>query len=269
MSALAPLFAFPVVVWTVFVAISLVYWLFVMSGLVHLGEGVDGGAEGLGEGLGEGIGGGVGDGATGAIKGALEGAAGGGGPDVELHADADGDLDLDGDVDAGHAEAHGAGPHALLAAFRMRDVPVTVQFTLISFFAWVASFVALWALGRTGHDPSLLVRCLVTFLAAPAVALPLAKLAARPLAPLLVTKHAKSARDLIGKTCTIRTGEATETFGEAVVKDTGADLVLRVRVEGSALRRGEEGLIVGWDEEREEYIVESMDEAMGRPKKRG
>lgn len=251
MSALAPLFAFPVVVWTVLVAISLVYWLFVMSGLVHLGEGVDGGAEG------------VGDGATGAIKGALEGAAGGGGPDVDLHADVDGQLD----VDAAHAEADGAGPHALLAAFRMRDVPVTVQFTLISFFAWAASFVAIWGLGRVGHAPSLLVRCLLAFLAAPAVALPLAKLAARPLAPLLLTKNAKTSRDLIGKTCTIRTGEANATFGEAVVKDTGADLVLRVRVEGGALHRGDEGLIVGWDDEREEYIVESMDEAMGRGKK--
>ena len=39
MNALAPLIHFPTAVWTVLVAISVVYWLFVMSGLVHLGEG--------------------------------------------------------------------------------------------------------------------------------------------------------------------------------------------------------------------------------------
>ncbi len=247
MSALAPLLAFPVVAWTVLVAISLVYWLFVMSGLVHLGEGMDGGAEGLGA----------------------------GGTDVDLHADAHVDAGADGadgaDAADGADGADGPGHHAahgLLTVFRMRDVPITVQFTLIAFFAWVVSFVATWAMHRAGHDPTLLVRCLIAFVGAPLVAMPLAKVAARPLAPLLTTRHAKSSRDLIGKTCTIRTGEANETFGEAVVKDTGADLVLRVRVEGGALRRGEEGLIVGWDEEREEYLVQSMDEALGRGKPR-
>lgn len=251
MSALAPLFAFPVAVWTVLVAISLVYWLFVMSGLVHLGEGVDGGAEGASEGT------------AGAIKGALEGAAGGHGPDVDL----DGNVDLDGpdaDVDGG---GEGGSTHGFLAAFRMRDVPVTVSFSLVSFFSWALCLVANFVAHRAAYEPGLLVKCLVCFVAAPLFALPLASLATRPLAPLLTTKKAKSSKDLIGKTCTIRTGEANATFGEALVKDTGADLVLRVRVEGEALKRGEEGLIVGWDEEREEYIVESMDEAMGRRKR--
>ena len=253
MSALAPLLAFPVAVWTVLVAISLVYWLFVMSGLVHLGEGVDGGADGAAEG------------ASGAIKGALDGAAGGHGPEV------DGDLDVDaGGEGAGGADGPGAshGPfHGLLAAFRMRDVPITVSFSVLSFFAWISCLLAAWISGRAGYDPGVLVRCAFAFVVAPTLALPLAKLATKPLAPLLLTKRAKSAKDLIGKTCTIRTGQADEKFGEAVVKDTGADLVLRVRVEGSALKRGEEGLIVGFDEEREEYLVASMDEAMGRPER--
>jgi hypothetical protein len=248
MTALAPLLAFPVAVWTVLVAISLVYWLFVMSGLVHLGEGVDGGAEGASEGT------------AGAIKGALEGAAGGHGPDI------DGDVDLDGpeaDVDAGE----GGPAHGFLAAFRMRDVPITVSFSLVAFFSWALCLVANFAAHRAAYEPGMLVKCLLCFVAAPLFALPIASLVTRPLAPLLTTRKAKSSKDLIGKTCTIRTGEANATFGEALVKDTGADLVLRVRVEGDALKRGEEGLIVGWDEQRGEYIVESMDEAMGRRKR--
>ncbi|MFO0639346.1 MAG: DUF1449 family protein [Polyangiaceae bacterium] len=244
---MSALLVFPTAVWTVLVAISLVYWIFVMSGLVHLGEGVDGGADGAAEGT------------AGAIKGALEG-AGGHGPELDADADIDGpdaDLDVDGD----------GGPlHGFLAAFRMRDVPVTVSFSLVSFFAWVACLVGFWGASKAGVELATWVKAVLAFGVAPLLAWPLAKLATLPLAPLLTTKKAKSAKDLVGKTCTIRTGTADHAFGEAVVKDTGADLVLRVRVEGGALKRGEEGLIVGFDEEREEYVVASMDEAMGRRK---
>jgi hypothetical protein len=258
LSALSPFFAFPVAVWTVLVAISLVYWLFVMSGLVHLGEGVDGGADGAAEG------------ASGAIKGALEGAAGGhhvdvGGGDVDMDVDAGGDA---GGHEGAGAEGHGeaGSAHGFMGLFRMRNVPITVSFTLVAFFSWVLSFVALWGAGRLDYAPNLVVKCLVTFLAAPIFALPLAKLVTAPLAPLLTPRQAKRSRDLIGKTCTIRTGEANAGFGEALVKDTGADLVLRVRVDVGAMKRGDEGLIVAFDEEREEYVVEPMDDALGRRK---
>jgi len=248
MSALAALLAFPTVVWSVLLAISLVYWLFVMSGLVHLGEGADGAADG------------VADGASSAVKGAFEGAgheAAGDAPDADVDA---GDADVDMDVDG--PEAHGP-LHGFLGLFRMRDVPVTVSFSLVVFFAWVACLVFTAVAAKVGLEAPLAVRALVGLVAAPLFALPLAKLATRPIAPLLTVKKAKSSKDLIGKTCTIRTGKADATFGEAVVKDTGADLVLRVRVDTGSLSRGEEGLIVGFDEEREEYIVASMDEAMG------
>lgn len=247
MSTLSPFFAFPVAVWTVLVGISLVYWLFVMSGLVHLGEGVDGGTDG-------------------AIKGALEGAAGGHDVDVGgAHAGADIHADVHADAGGG-AEGHGeiGSAHGFMALFRMRNVPVTVSSSLVAFFSWVLSFVALWGANRLDYAPNVLVKCLVAFVAAPLFAFPLAKLTTAPLAPLLTPRQAKRSRDLIGKVCTIRTGEANAGFGEAFVKDTGADLVLRVRVDVGAMKRGEEGLIVSFDEEREEYVVEPMDEAMGR-----
>ena len=251
MIALAALFSFPTAIWSVLLAISLVYWRFVMSGLVHLGEGADGAGDGLA------------DGASSAVKGAFEGAGAHG-------ADAPDGPDVDGDVDGGHGDADVDGPdghgplHGFLAIFRMRDVPVTVSFSLVVFFAWTTCLVATAVASKLGYDPNLLVRALAGLIGAPLLSLPLAKLATRPIAPLLMTKKAKSSKDLIGKTCTIRTGKADASFGEAVVKDTGADLVLRVRVDGgSSLSRGQEGLIVGFDEEREEYIVASMEEAMG------
>lgn len=227
MNALAPLIHFPTAVWTVLVAISVVYWLFVMSGLVHLGEG---------------------------------------GPDVDVDVGGH-EVDAPGhDVGDGHdvADGHDVGGDDVGAGiagfFRFRHVPLTVAVSLVSFFAWVLTLAATFTMARAGYDAGLLVKSLIAFVAAPLLAFPLARLATRPLAPLLTPRRAKSSRDLIGQSCVIRTGQADDRFGEAVVKDTGADLILRVRVEGSSMKRGEEGVIVGFDEAREEYVVAPLDE---------
>lgn len=251
MSALAPLFAFPVAVWTVLVAISLVYWLSVMSGLVHFGEGADGGAEGLGHELGGGHE--VGD--MGDVGGHDVGDVGGHDVDAGGHDAGDaGGHDVDADGGGAQHGAMGAG------AFRLKNVPITVSVSLVSFFAWIVSLIAQWGMVKAGYDAGMVVRCLVTLFGAPILAFPMARLVTKPLAPLLTPRRAKSHRDLIGQTVTIRTGEADAKFGEALVKERGADLVLRVRVEGTAMKRGQEGVIVAFDEIKEEYVVASLEE---------
>ena len=48
--------------------------------------------------------------------------------------------------------------------------------------------------------------------------------------------------------------------GEATLDDGGAGLVVRVRVEsGEKLGRGQQAVIVGYDDERHEYTVAPMD----------
>lgn len=236
MSTFALFLHFPGIVWTTLVGISLVYWLFVVSGLVHFGEGADA-AEGLGH---------VGHG------------------DVDVgHADAGDVGDAGGhDADAGYDVDEAAGAAGF---FRLRNVPVTVAASLIAFFSWLVTLVGLTLARHYAVYLSLLSEVGLAFVLAPLVGFLCTKLAVRPLTPLLQPRRAKSSRDLLGQSCTIRTGEADERFGEATVKDTGADLVLRVRVEGGApMKRGDEGVIVGFDEEREEYIVAPIDEIKRR-----
>jgi len=235
-NALAPLIHFPVAVWTVLVAISMVYWLFVMSGLVHMGEGAPD----------------VGD---------------VGGADVDADVDVGGHGGAEGHGADGHdgaADGHDVGgddaPAGIAGFFRFKHVPITVSVSLVSFFAWVITLAAFFGMARAGFHPGLAVECVVAFVGAPMFAFPIARLATRPLAPLLTPRRAKSSHDLIGQSCVIRTGSADERFGEAVVKDTGPDLVLRVRVEGTTMKRGEEGVIVGFDEAREEYLVAPIED---------
>ena len=70
-----------------------------------------------------------------------------------------------------------------------------------------------------------------------------------------------------GKFLVIPGEEVTDRFGEALLEDGGAGLVVRVRVEtDEKLARGDRAVIVGYDEDRQEFTVAPMDDGLGDPK---
>lgn len=235
--------SFPSVVFTVLLGVVLIYWSFVMVGVIHIGEGSEGALDGH---------------IDGASKGLLEGAV-----DHVGHGHADvGDFGADGDIDLPDGD-DGGEPHgalaAIMSALHLRSVPATVVFSLIITFAWLVSVVAMQSVTRL--VPALLGAplSLGVLLASLILALPLTSIAARPLAKVFAPKHAPAKADFIGRTCVVRTGTVTSKFGEATLADGGAGLVVRVRVEGEKqLGRGEQALIVDYDAERETYLVEPM-----------
>ena len=250
---LAVIAVFPTVLFTVPMGVVLLYWLMVILGALHVnilgaGEGLGGGADGL-DGVGHGhveVGGHANVGDVGDA-----GAAGG-----------DGDVDLPDGDQGGAAEAFGS--------LRLRSVPLTVSISLLVTFAWIASIAMTGALasvapGLVGTPANGGILAL-----APLVSLVLTSLAIRPLAPLFVVQNATNNRDLIGKVVTIRTGSVDKAFGEATLQEGGgSDLVLRVRVdEEGALGRGDQALIVAWDEEREAFTVAPMEEVLRTTDKR-
>lgn len=239
--------SFPSVVFTVLVGVVLVYWAFVMVGVIHIGEGSEGALDGH---------------VDGATKGLLEGAvdhAGGGHGEL-----VDGDLDLP-DVDDG-GEPHGVLA-ALMSALHLRSVPATVVFSLIITFAWLASVVTMQLVTRTLPALAGAPLSFGVLLASLIVSLPLTSIAARPLAKVFAPKRAPVKSDFIGRTCVVRTGTVTSKFGEATLPDGGAGLVVRVRVDGDQqLGRGEQALIVDYDAERETYLVEPMRDVMAEEK---
>jgi hypothetical protein len=232
--------SFPSVVFTVLLGVVLVYWAFVMVGVLHIGEGSEGALDGH---------------IDGATKGMLEGAVdhlGGGHADVGDIGGGDGDLDLDAD-DSGGALA------AIMSALHLRSVPATVVFSFIITFSWLVSVVGMQLLTRLAPGLRGIPLSLSVLVGAFALSLPLTSLAARPLARVFAPRRAPVKSDFIGRTCVVRTGSVTAKFGEATLNDGGAGLVLRVRVEdGKQLGRGEQALIVDYDAERETYLVEPM-----------
>ncbi|WP_437893449.1 glycine zipper family protein [Sorangium sp. So ce124] len=256
---LAASLAFPAVIFTVLLALALIYWLFVLLGALDLdllggahGDaapdlgGLEGAAKGALEGAAKGA-------LEGAAKGALEGAAKGAAEGL-----ADGADGADG--------AHGVG--SLLAALELHRVPATVTLSLIATFGWFTSALSTvllgplwlgwglpgWTLGLAVLAGSLVAAVLLT------------SLAVRPLGPLFVTRHAQSKKDLVGRVCVISTGRVDERFGQATIDEGGASHILDVRCDTpGALRRGDRALLVSWDPDREVFGVEPLDALLGPP----
>src|SRR6478752_4101843 len=101
--------SFPSVVFTVLLGVVLIYWTFVMVGVIHIGEGSEGALDGH---------------IDGATKGMLEGAVdhvGGGHADVGDLGGGHGDGDFDlGDAD--DADASSGALAAIMSALHLRSV---------------------------------------------------------------------------------------------------------------------------------------------------
>lgn len=236
---LALALSFPTVVYTVLLGVALVYWVFVMVGAAHVNLLGDGAADAA-----------VDAALDGAAKGALEGAAKG---VLEAAADHGGEL---------HAADAPPGYAGIVAALKLRSVPATVVMSSILLFSWIFAMLGMRVIEALHPTSGIAFTMLKVGLlvVAPALAVFPAALAVRPFARVFTPMKATTHDALVGKLCTIRTGTVTDRFGEATLEDGGAGVVVRVRVEsGERLARGDQAVIVGYDADKQEFTVASMD----------
>lgn len=147
-----------------------------------------------------------------------------------------------------------------MEALKLRSAPASVVLSVLAVFAWIFSVLGVQAAAAVLPAPALGAGKLLVFVLAPVLGLLPTSIAIRPLARLFAPPKAVASKDLIGQVCTIRTGTVTDRFGEATLEDGGAGVVVRVRVEsGEKLARGEQAVIVGYDDERHEFTVAPMD----------
>ena len=236
------LFAFPTVVFSIPVALSVLYWMAAIAGAVDIE---------------------VLDGADGHLDAALDG---------HLDAAVDGHLDaaVDGHLDAaadGVGDAVEGAAHAshgvsvlvtLLSVLRLRGVPLTISLTAIFFFGWVLSMGAMHYFAPSLPLPPPVIGLMVllgSFGGGYLVALQ----AVRPLEGVFVTHTARRTHDLIGHSCVVSTGRVDARFGQATVEDGGAGLILQVRCDREgALQRGDHALIVSFDGVRDAFVIEPL-----------
>ncbi|MCA9537452.1 MAG: DUF1449 family protein [Myxococcales bacterium] len=258
--------AFPTVIYTVLLVVTLVYWLFVVIGALDVdaldvGDAADGLADGAADGLADGLADGAADGlADGAAEALGHGAADaiGDGAAEALGHGADGVAE-----GAGHAAgeaSHGAasGIAGLLSALRLRSAPLTVVISLIILIAWSLSMLGM---NNLSHLLPYGVLAALVGVGAFVVAVPITSLLVRPLGKVFISHTARSRADAVGHTCVVTTGRVDQRFGQADCKIGGDFLRIEVRCDPArGLRRGQEALIIEYDREREAYLVEPLDD---------
>ena len=217
---------FPTVVWTVALGIALVYWLFVLLGALDLdllGSGhpdFDVDVSGVHADVGDASGGGHDAGGDGAGH------------------DADGDADADG---AGVWSTLGLG-----------TVPLTISISFILLVGWVTSLLSMhYLVGDSGLGKAILLPIVLI------LALPIAALLVKPLAPVFRIKEGKTHADYVGHICTVTTNSVDDTFGFANIEDGGSLVQISVRCDKPGkLARGDKALIIEFDPARRTFAVE-------------
>ncbi len=178
-----------------------------------------------------------------------------------------------GDGDAAHADGHGHDAHghdgplhvvkgwsAFVGLLKLNAVPVSISLSLVFFWAWLASHVANHYLLGPGAGGLAKVGVAI---AALVLALPLASLTARPLAPFFRTHAASHRATLVGKVVMVDTSVVDRNFGVAKAEDGGAGLQIEVRADvPNSFKRGDRALIVAYDEARESFEIAQLDDIL-------
>ncbi len=242
----------PTVAFTVVLGVALVYWVTVVLGALDIE--VLGGPDHADAGDAGGDAGDAGD-------------ADGG--DADGHGDGDGHDGHDG----AHTHAHAHGHDGLLGALGgtdLRRVPTTVRVSFVAVYAWLASTLGALALEAPAARAGVPHAAFAALLGVVAlvVGMRLAGYTVRPLAAVFERESAQKKSGLVGRVAEVSTGRLDAGFGQVLVKDGGAGLVIDARHEGPALTRGVRVVVVSWDDERGVATVEPLDGDAQGPKRK-
>lgn len=235
----------PAVPFAAALVLVVAYWMIALVSGLDLGA--DGAADAAAEAATEGL-------AEAAADAAVEAAT-----NLDVAADA-----AESVVDDAIGSPEGAGPPALFTKLTgLGQVPITVWFSLFALWGWLLAFGLSWTLRHplAGVVPAT-VGSLGSLAAATVGATVLTGRTARPLAPLFRVAETRHRSALAGEVAEITTGRVDGRFGQARVQIGGDDLVVQVRNDGAenGLARGTKALVVGYDQEREAYVVERLPE---------
>lgn len=170
--------------------------------------------------------------------------------------DADGTLDVNSGGELSNPDVL-AG---LMLRFGLHGVPVTIIISLISLFGWLtcyylvhfllpfeASTMFRYLLGIPAVIGSLYIGVMIT-----------AQLI-KPLRPLFRRAQQQTVKEILGQTAIVRTSRVDKGFGEAILEDGGAGLILKVRSAGEEIF-GKDDRVVLLEHIKEENVYRVISE---------
>lgn len=228
--------SFPTVIFSLFLCISIILGLMTALGLLDLDTGAD-----------IDVGGDIGDvGDLGDIPG-----------DAPLLSGAHAHTELKTGTSA---EAIG-----LMSRLGLNGVPITIVISLLSLFGWLISFqIQLWLLNPIGIAILYYPLGLVIMMGVFFISVLITAQCCKPLRKVFKTKPAVRKKHLLGQVVIVNSLKVTMTYGQGILNNDGADLILNIRApEGNRFERGSRVVLLQFDENQDAYHVISEDEFRG------
>lgn len=168
-----------------------------------------------------------------------------------------GDVDADVDVDTGSgglSSAFSIGA-IVLKSLNIGRVPVMVWGSMFALSLW--AITVFWDAPANHETWS---RELVILFRNGVLAVIAAKLLTQPLRGQFDDIEPQKARDLIGKECSVVTPSVTETSGQVRYETGAAPLLLNARTKSEPLKKGDAATIVDYDAHQGIYVIERFED---------
>ena len=173
----------------------------------------------------------------------------------------------EGDGLAGDSQGYSAPDvlAGLMLRFGLQGVPVTVIVSFISLFGWFVSYYAVhYLLGWVPDGFLRLLAGLPVLVGALYAAVMITAQIIKPLRPLFKSAQQQTIKHILGQTAVVRSSRVDSGFGEAVLEDGGAGLLLAVRSTGeTTFKRGDRVVLLEHIKEQGVYRVISEEEFQG------
>lgn len=173
--------------------------------------------------------------------------------DIEL-------LDIDVDTETGSSGVLSA----LLVKFGLDGVPFTIVLSFVSLFGWVTSYIAMSLVAPIlSIDLLLYVVGSFVFLFSLYIGSVVSAWVVKPMKPLFVDPVQKSVKDILGQTAVVRSSIVNDQMGEAVCADGGAGLIVKVRCVESQFVKGDEVVLLSYNDDTQVFQVISPQQFLG------
>lgn len=166
------------------------------------------------------------------------------------------DLGVDSDLTTPNVLA------GLMMRLGLNGVPVTVIVSLIALIGWIICYYIVHFL--FGLVPDGLLRYLVglpVFIGCLYIAALITSVLIKPLRPLFKNAQVQAVKHILGQTAVVRTSKIDNDFGEVMLADGGAGLILKARTFGDvSFKKGEKVVLLEYIEADDVYRVISEEE---------
>ena len=175
--------------------------------------------------------------------------------------DAEGALDIN--PDSGLSNAN------VLAGFMLRfglyGVPVTIILSFIALFGWLICYYAVhFLLGLVPDGLFTYLAGIPVLVACLYVSVMITAVIIKPIRPLFKKASQETIKRVLGQSAIVRTSRVDNNFGEAILEDGGAGLILKVRATGDVkFVKGDRVVLLEYNKEKNIYRVISEDEFAG------